>query len=49
MAPDRIEICFWPLKVMVRGDRAIAVLRWPLAIAMVVLALTFGIAVGLRL
>jgi len=49
MDPDRIDIRFWPLRVMVRGDRAIAALRWPLAIALVVLALSLGIAVGLRL
>ncbi|MDO8979421.1 MAG: hypothetical protein Q7V17_09335 [Afipia sp.] len=49
MDPDRIDIRFWPLRVMVRGDRAIAALRWPLAIALVVLALSLGIAVGLRM
>lgn len=49
MDPDRIDIRFWPLRVMVRGDRAISALRWPLAIALVALALSLGIAVGLRL
>jgi len=49
MDPDRIDIRFWPLRVMVRGDRAIAALRWPLAITVLVLALSLGIAVGLRL
>ncbi len=49
MCPDRIDIRFWPLRVMVRGNRAIAALRWPLAIALVVLALPLAIAVALRL
>jgi hypothetical protein len=49
MGPDRIDISFWPLSVRVRGDRAIAALRWPLAIALVVLALTLGMVVALRL
>ncbi len=49
MDPDRIDIRFWPLRVMVRGDRAVAALRWPLAIALVTLALTLAVAVGLRL
>lgn len=49
MRPDRVDIRFWPLQVMVRGDRAIAALRWPLAIALVIVALTLGITVVLRL
>lgn len=49
MGPDEVDIRFWPLRVMVRGDRAVAALRWPLAIALVVLALTLGIAVGFQL
>ncbi len=49
MAPDRIDIRFWPLRVLIRGDRAIAALRWPIAITLVTLALALGMAVGLRL
>lgn len=49
MGPDKIDIRFWPLKVMVSGDRAITALRWPLAIALVTLALALGVAVGMRL
>lgn len=49
MGPDEVDIRFWPLRVMVRGDRAVAALRWPLAIALIVLALTLGITVGFHL
>lgn len=49
MGPDRIDISFWSLRVRVRDDGAIAALRWPLAIALVVLALTLGMAVAVRL
>lgn len=48
MAPDRIDIRFWPLRVMVKGERAIAALRVPLAIAMVTLAITLGVVCGVR-
>lgn len=49
MGPDRIDIRFWPFRVIVRGDRAIAALRWPIGIALVTLALTLGGTVILRL
>ncbi|EKS41517.1 hypothetical protein [Afipia broomeae] len=49
MDPDRIDIRFWPLRVMARGERAVAALRWPLAFALVTLALTLAVAVALRL
>jgi len=48
MSPNPIDIRFWPLRVVVRGDRAIAALRWPLAIALATLALAFGTTVLLR-
>lgn len=44
MAPDRIEIRFWPLRVMVKGERAIAALRVPLAVAAVTVAIILGVA-----
>ncbi|MFZ5681368.1 hypothetical protein [Afipia sp. DC4300-2b1] len=49
MDSDRIDIRFWPLRVMVRGERAVAALRWPLAFALVTLALALAVAVALRL
>lgn len=49
MRPDRIEIRFWPLRVMVSGEHAIAALRWPLTMALVILALALGIVVTVRL
>jgi hypothetical protein len=49
MGPDQIDIRFWPFKVTIRGDRTIAALRWPLAIALMILALTLGGTVILRL
>lgn len=49
MDPDQIDIRFWPFRVIVRGDRAITTLRWPLAIALVILALTLGVTVILRM
>ncbi|EKS31820.1 hypothetical protein [Afipia clevelandensis] len=48
MRPDRIDIRFWPLRVMVSGERAIAALRWPLAMVLVILVLTLAVVVGLR-
>ena len=49
MRPDRVDIRFWPLRVMVSGERAIAALRWPLATVLVILVLTLAVVVGLRL
>lgn len=49
MEPNRIDIRFWSLRVMVSGDRAIAALRWPLAMALVILVLTLSVVVTLRL
>jgi hypothetical protein len=46
MIPDEVEIRFWPLRVVVRGNRAISSLRWPIAIALVTLTLTLGIALA---
>ena len=49
MRPDRVDIRFWPLRVMVSGERAIAALRWPLATVLVMLVLTLAVVVALRL
>jgi hypothetical protein len=49
MRPDRIDIRFWPLRVMVSGERAITALRWPLATVLVILVLTLAVVVTLRL
>ena len=49
MRPDRVDIRFWPLRVMVSGERAIAALRLPLATVLVMLVLTLAVVVALRL
>ncbi len=49
MRPDRVEFRFWPLRVMVSGEHAIAALRWPLSVALLILTLTLGVVVALRL
>jgi len=49
MRPDRVDIRFWPLRVMVSGERAIAALRWPLATVLVILVFTLAVVVALRL
>lgn len=35
---SEIEVRFWPFKLSARGDRAIAAVRWPLALIMVAVA-----------
>lgn len=32
---DRIDIRFWPFKLTVEGDRAIAAVKWPLALVLI--------------
>lgn len=35
---SEIEVRFWPFKLAARGDRAIAAVRWPLAVILVAVA-----------
>lgn len=44
MIPDEVDIRFWPLRVVVRGNRAISSLRWPIAITLFALSLALGAA-----
>jgi hypothetical protein len=32
---DRTDIRFWPFQIAVEGDRAIAALKWPLALVLI--------------
>ena len=35
---SELEVLFWPFKLSARGDRAIAAVRWPLAVIMIAVA-----------
>jgi hypothetical protein len=43
-----IEVRFWPFKLLARGDRAIAAVRWPLAVILVTVAIAILAAIFLE-
>lgn len=43
-----IEVRFWPFRLLARGDRAIAAVRWPLAAILIAVAATIFGAMLLR-
>lgn len=37
---SEIEVRLWPFKLAARGDRAVAAVRWPLAVIMIAVAVS---------